>query len=259
MSIRPILNYFGGKYRIAPWVIENLPQHQIYVEPFGGGAGVLLRKGKSYLEVYNDLDSEIVNVFKMCRNKNKELKDLLKYTPYSREEYVNARLKDNVSDLEKARRTIVKSFMGIGDSIHNKCGFRNSKSSNANPARSFKNYVDSLEAFSERLRDVFIENIDYQSLVEKYDSEETLFYMDPPYLHSTRIGNDSYGHEMKDAEHENLIKILKEIKGNVVLSGYANELYNELKWNKVCKKTRSQKNGKTGVLWIKDVKNELFK
>lgn len=247
---RPALNYFGGKSKIAKWIISHFPEHRIYAEPFGGGGSILLRKNPAKRDIYNDIDGEIVNVFKVLRENNAELKEKLRLTPFSRDEYLSAR--DFVSDpIEQARRTIVKSYMGIGDAIHNKSGFRNSKSSNTSPSVTFCNYVDQLHLFEEKLRRVIIENLDYKLILKKYDSVETLFYIDPPYVHSSRSMKHNYSFEMSDSDHYELIDCIKKLDGMVVLSGYENDIYSELNFNQIKKETFSQKNKKTEIIYIK--------
>src|SRR4051812_49100283 len=109
---RPVLRYFGGKWKLAPWIISQFPPHRIYVEPFGGGASVLLRKDRSYGEIYNDLDTEVVNVFRVLQRHPRRLKRMLEVTPFARDEWELAyvRVKDPV---ERARRAIIRSFMGF--------------------------------------------------------------------------------------------------------------------------------------------------
>lgn len=249
---RPILDYYGGKFNLKKWIIENMPDHKIYVEPFGGGASVLLAKDPVKLEIYNDIDDEIVNVFNMAKFHGKELKRQLELTPYSRSIYIQSRRK-SADPIDMAIKTITKSFMGIGDSIHNNSGFRNSKTSNSSPGKSFKNYVDYFDWFIERLRGVVIESLPYNKILEKYDSSETLFYLDPPYVFSCRSKKHTYGHELTDKEHQGLIDQITGMSGHVVLSGYENDIYEKLKWEKLTKEARTQKNKRTEALWIKPV------
>ena len=110
---RPMLRYHGGKWRLAPWIISVFPEHRIYVEPYGGGASVLLRKARSYAEVYNDLDGEVVNVFRVVRDHGPCLKEKLYYTPFSRDEFKRS-YEETDDPIERARRTIARSFMGFG-------------------------------------------------------------------------------------------------------------------------------------------------
>lgn len=246
---RPFLDYFGGKFRLAPWIISHFPKHEIYCEPFCGAASVLMRKDPSKMEVLNDLDSEIFNVFKVARNHGAKLKKLLKLTPYSRKSYLEARVP--VQDpVEMAKNTVIKSFMGIGDSIHNKSGFRKSITSNVPPSRSFANYVDYFDFFTERLRSVLIENLSYNEIFKAYDSNKTLFYIDPPYPHFTRSKKHRYGHEMTENCHNILIERILTLKGRVILSSYKNPVYDSLNWRTELKEARTQKTKRTEVLYI---------
>lgn len=110
---RPLLRYHGGKWRLAPWLISLFPSHRVYVEPFGGAASVLLRKPRCYAEVYNDLDGEVVNLFRVVRDRGEELRQLLQLTPFAREEYEAAWLPSEDA-VEQARRTVIRAFMGFG-------------------------------------------------------------------------------------------------------------------------------------------------
>jgi DNA adenine methylase len=232
----PILRYHGGKWKLAPWIVSHFPPHRVYVEPFGGAASVLLRKPRSYAEIYNDLDGEIVNVFRVMRDDSRRLVRALAYTPFSREEY-RAAFETTDDSLEAARRTIVRSFMGFGSNAINravKSGFRsNSNRSGTIPAHDWENLPASARVISRRLRGVVIENKPAAKVCEQHDGTETLHYLDPPYVHSTRAldvmhGDHGYAHEMDDAEHEDFSKQARNIKGMVVLSGYHSDLYDRL-------------------------------
>lgn len=234
---RPIVRYHGGKWKLAPWIIENLPPHRTYVEPFGGGGSVLLRKPRSYAEVYNDLDGEIVNVFRMMRDRGAELHELIRLTPFSRAEFAGSYVA-HPDPLEQARRTILRSFQGFGSAAAcgELSGFRaNSNRSGTTPAHDWANYADAIEALVGRLRGVVIEQREAMAVMVHQDSAETLHYVDPPYVHSTRsvkvnhdLARKSYKHEMSDEQHEALAEGLKRLSGMVVLSGYASDLYSDL-------------------------------
>ena len=226
---RPALRYHGGKWMLAPWIISHFPEHRIYVEPYGGGASVLLRKDPSYAEVYNDLDDEIVNVFKVARHDGILLQDWLQKTPFARTEFVGAYSKNN-TNIEQARNTIVKSFMGFGsDAIRNKSGFRaNANRSGTTPAHDWKNYGDVFHFLVERLRAVVIENKDAIEIIKQHDSEKTFFYVDPPYPHSTRTSGKRYGYEMSDDDHRKLADVLHNVKGKVLISTYQSDLYDQI-------------------------------
>ena len=127
---RPALRYHGGKWRLAPWLLTLMPPHRVYTEPFGGGASVLLRKPRAYGEIYNDLDGEVVNVFRMLRDRGAELQRLLELTPFARAEFRQAYEPCGDDPIEQARRTIARSFMGFGSSATGEnSGFRASSSS----------------------------------------------------------------------------------------------------------------------------------
>lgn len=224
---RPALRYFGGKWRIAPWIIENLPDARIYTEVYGGGASVLLRKKRSYAEVYNDIDNEIVNYFRILRDRGGELYDLVKNTPFARGELETA-YESSECDLEQARRTLIKSFMGFSPtSIFNTSGFRsNSNRLGTTPAHDWLNFSDAIPVLSERLRGVVIENRCALEVLAQHDSVETLHFVDPPYVQETRSGG-KYRHDMTDDDQNDLLDVLQSLKGMVVLCGYENDLYKE--------------------------------
>lgn len=256
---RVALRYHGGKFLLAPWIISHFKEHRLYVEPFGGGGSVLLRKTRSYAEIYNDINSEVYNVFEMLRTQGEDLLRLIELTPFSRNEFQLSYQETNCP-LEKARRTIVRSFMGFGSNGINaklNTGFRSDTSrSGTTPALDWKTYPEHIKTFIERFKGVVVENRDAIDLIEKVDRVDTLFYVDPPYLHETRSkgknAND-YEFEMNIDQHEFLLKKLISLKGMVVLSGYDNELYNDhLKtWNKVEKSTYADGAKKRKeVLWI---------
>lgn len=233
MKPRPVLRWHGGKWLLAPWILANLPEHRIYCEPFCGAASVLLRKERSYSELINDLDGEVVNVFRVMQNPDSagELERLLRLTPFARAEFARA-YRPARNPIERARRTIVRSFMGFGSAAHNpehKTGFRNNANrSGTVPAHDWMNYPAQLAFFLERLQGVVVENRPALSIIPWIDSPETLFYVDPPYPLGTRYNKEKtrcYSHEMSDEQHRELADVLKSVKGKVVLSGYPCDLY----------------------------------
>lgn len=232
---RPIVRYHGGKWRLAPWIIANLPAHRVYVEPFGGGGSVLLRKSPSYAEVYNDLDGEIVNVFRVARDRGAELVRALELTPFSYDEFLGS-YEPSADPLEQARRTITRSFQGFGSAAvcGEISGFRaNNNRAGTTPAHDWRNYPTALRTIIDRLRGVVIENRDAVGVMRQHDGPDTVHYVDPPYVHSTRSrGNryckKGYKHEMTDDHHRTLAETLHALKGAVVLSGYHSPLYDDL-------------------------------
>lgn len=230
---RPLVRYHGGKWRLAPWIISNLPPHRIYVEPFGGGASVLLQKPRSYAEVYNDLDGEIVNLFRVARDQGEQLARAVELTPFARMEFAGS-YEPGADPLEQARRTLVRSYMGFGSAgaSGQSTGFRsNSNRSGTTPALDWMNYPQHLRATIQRLRGVVIENRDAVAVMQQHDSDDTVHYVDPPYVHATRslrTRAPAYKHEMSDADHVALASSLHALRGKIVLSGYRFPLYDDL-------------------------------
>ncbi len=252
---RPALRYHGGKWMIAKWIISHFPPHRIYVEPYGGAGSVLLRKEPCYSEIYNDIDDEVVNLFRILRERGADLKEALRLTPYSREEYKLA-MEPAEDPLESARRLVIRSFMGYGsDSIKGGSGFRaNAHRKGTVPAHDWKNYADAMEHLVARLRNVLIENRPALEIIKQQDSADTLFYIDPPYLHETRTKAKRYRFEMDDHEHIKLALALNELKGMVVVSGYDSPLYRKLYagWKRVEKPTFADGGRpRKECLWIK--------
>lgn len=269
MKPRPIIRYHGGKWLLAPWIISQFPHHRNYVEPYGGGGSVLLRKSRAFAEVYNDLDGEIVNLFRVVRDRGAELLRALELSPFSRTEFLSSY--DATSDeLEQARRTTIRSFMGFGSASASgaKTGFRaNSSRSGTTPAHDWRNYPAALGATIERLRGVVIENKDAMEVMSQHDSPTTLHYVDPPYVFETRSGANpcckkGYKHEMTDEQHCVLAGYLKTLKGCVVISGYSCPLYDELYegWERIEKDSLADgARPRVEVLWFRNRPTELFR
>lgn len=257
MSIptRPVLRWHGGKWILAPWIISHFPDHRVYVEPFGGAASVLLRKPRSYAEVYNDLDNEVVNLFRVLRSDQSErLSELLRLTPFAAEEFFAA-YETSECPVERARRTVVKAFMGFGSNgVHKKTGFRsNSNRSGTTPARDWVNYPDALRATVERLRGVVVMSRDAADVMLAHDGPDTLHYVDPPYMSATRDAGADYAHELSDCDHKRLLEVLMSLCGRVVLSGYPSKLYDQslLGWRRVERKALADgARQRTEVLWM---------
>lgn len=257
----PAIRYHGGKFRLAPWIIEQMPDHVCYVEPFGGAAGVLLQKPRSYAEVYNDLDSEVVNLFRVLRDPelNQRLQEVCALTPYSRDEFRAA--KEAAADpVERARRMVVRASMGFGTAsgIGGDSGFRHdSKRKYATPSHLWERYPETLAAVCQRLQGVIIENRDALAVMRSHDAETTLHYIDPPYMPETRSkGHRYYRHEMTVECHEQLLAVSRTMTGMVMISGYDCEVYNDMltDWKKTEKASRISAGRGTGIktecLWI---------
>jgi DNA adenine methylase len=263
---RPAIRWHGGKWLLAPWIISHFPAHRMYVEPFGGGGSVLLRKAPASSEIYNDLDGRIVNLFRVLRDPAKaaELKRRLELTLYARAEFEWS-YGTPVDDIDDAHRAIVLSFMGFGsDSVTRSCrtGFRAKTTGEARalPSQAWASWHESIPEFVDRLRGVLIEQVDAIALMRRMDGPGVLFYVDPPYLSATRSSltgrsqnTHGYRHEMNDADHAALLGVLKRLGGGVVLSGYPSALYDgEMAgWRRVERKSLADgARPRTEVLWI---------
>lgn len=252
---RPALDYYGGKWKHANEIIKNFPAHKSFVEVFCGAASITLRKPRSKNEIINDIHNEVVNFFYVLRDRNMELKTLLEKTPYSRTEYLLCRTNSDDS-LEQARRTVVKSWFGIGDSLDNKTGFRVSLTQGGSTTAPWLKYTDYLHLYAERLRGVIIENLDYREILRRYDRTDTLFYMDPPYVADQRSKKHAYLHDWNDQDHNELLNNLKNIKGKVVLSGYDTNIYDALGYEKKYFVGNTQSANRIECLWIKETTKE---
>lgn len=259
---RPVLRWHGGKWKLAPWIIAHFPPHRVYVEPFGGAASVLMRKPRAYGEVYNDLDEDVVNLFRVLQNEGtaSQLRSKLNLTPFAREEFETGYLSCD-DPIEKARRLVILCFMGFGSNGHNRAirtGFRsNSNRSGTTPAHDWANYPDRLPDIIDRLRGVVIENRDAVEVMTQHDSIETLHYVDPPYVWETRSSamhrNRCYTHELDEEGHTKLLMFLTTLSGMVVLSGYPHASYDAAlaDWLRVeCEAHADGALDRTEVLWI---------
>lgn len=253
--MKPPFPYFGGKGRLAPWVASLLPDHRVYVEPYAGSAAVLFSKRPAAIEIVNDLDSNVVNFFRVLRDQETELVRALRLTPYSREEYVAANLSaEGISPVERARRFLVRCTQG-----HNaagsggRAGWSNGIRRNQSQAGTVVNLVDRLPAVAERLRQVVVEQRDVVECVSSYDGADTAFFVDPPYLDTTRASSADYRLDVAgEEEHRRLAETLRACAGTVLLSGYPSPLYDALYrdwWRVSMEVTRpsSNRRGRSGA------------
>lgn len=227
---KPLMRYFGGKWLSAPKIIPHLPPHRIYVEPFSGAASVLMRKDRSFSEVINDLDGEIVNLFRILRHEHiaNELQRRLQLTPYARQEFEEA-YGHTEDRIERARRLLVRSWMGYSTiAYHNNTGFRTNVKyqRRSAPAGDWKRLINHIPKFVERLQGVAVENRNAIEVIRGHDTDDALFYVDPPYPQETRR-EGTYKFEMTTDDHVVLSQCLRFVKGMVVISGYACELYDQ--------------------------------
>lgn len=231
-----VFPYPGGKAYLAPWIIEHFPPHKCYVEVFGGGAAVLLTKEPSHTEVYNDLDGDLVQFFQVLREQEDELIEWLDKVPYAREqhqkfkeEFYSGERPDD--PIERAGRFFYLRYSQYASKYRTPSGFAGAHQ--RNKARKLRNATEKLHKFAERFRNVQIEKLDFKELITRYDSEDTFFYCDPPYMDE---GDDLYRHG--EFEHERLVDVLEETDGKWAVS--YQRLPERLKEHIVAEKGRSQ-------------------
>lgn len=253
--MKRILNYVGSKWNLAEWIVSHMPEHSVYLEPFFGSEAVLFNKAPVAIETVNDVDGNIVNLFKVIRDRPQELARAVALTPYARQEYCQAYEKLNVQldELERARLFLVRCWMGRGGKTSDRTGWRhNIDATTINAVPDWLEVRNTITQATQRLQRVQIENQDALPLIERYNRKDCLIYADPPYLLSTRTKRH-YANEMSESKHIELLQVLKKHQGYVLLSGYDSAMYNELlsDWHKVSKMTTTDAaNLKQEVLWI---------
>lgn len=230
---RPVLRYHGGKFRLAPWILTFFPNHQVYVEPFGGGGSVLLAKPPAPTEVYNDLDSRVVGLFRVLRDPAKaaELARRLELTPFAREEYEGWCYTEPVDDIDAAHQLVARGFMGQSSKgIWQRSGLdtRINPDGYCSRVSALRASPDACRAVTQRLVQVLIEHDDALDVIRRHDRPDALIYCDPPYLTTEGRGTRIYTHDFKAAHHRDLADVLRGLKAMVVLSGYPSSLYDEL-------------------------------
>lgn len=235
MKVSTILKYPGSKWSTAEWIISNFPagyEKMTYLEPFFGSGAVLFNKNRSVIETINDLDGNVVNLFKVIRDNPEELARLIEFTPWSREEYSDSYEMTGES-LEDARRFLVRMWQAIGAKSSDITGWRsNIQDLNGNVNQWSTRLPEKILQASCRLKHnkkclVQIENRTAIDVIERYSRDYVFIYADPPYVRSTRSGR-IYACEMTDQDHIELLEILQKHPGPVMISGYESDLYNSL-------------------------------
>lgn len=251
--MKTVLNYPGSKQMIKDWILSYIPKHTVYVEPYFGSGSIFFDKDRAKIEVINDIDQDIYNYFKVIRDKPNEIIEQIMFTPFSIEEYHNSRIiNENDNDIEKARKFAIRCYFGIGNSAVYKSGFRRSKSAtSSNKAKTWSMLPEQLQEATEKLKFAIIENDEAINIIKKYDNEDVFIYCDPPYVLSTRKEH-LYNYDMTDEQHMELLEVLKNHKGKILLSGYDNDLYNTVLkgWHKETIVTNSERGRRVECLWM---------
>jgi len=244
-KVRSPIWWFGGKGMLVSKLLKYIPEHEYYCEVFGGSAALLFAKQTVEFEVYNDIDSGLVNFFRVLRDPEKFQKFYQKVclTPYSREEYYFCldTWESCEDDVERAYRWFVVARQSFSGGFGNSWGYalKRTRRGMSGAVSGWLSAIDKLPEFHERIMKVQIEHLDWYPCVTKYNDWgwEGFYYLDPPYVSETRRGG-GYRHELSTEEHQKLIDwLLSECKVKVMLSGYDNEIYQQLErngWRKIC-------------------------
>ncbi len=260
-QMKPVLKYPGSKWRLAEWIVSLMPPHKSYLEPFFGSGAVFFKKPPSRIETINDLDGEIINLFRCIREQPEELMRAVAYTPYSRGEYEQAwdhfKAGGQVrpDGIEAARLTLVRYWQAHGSTVVYKGGWKNDRAGReyAYDVRYWRQLPERIAAVVERLKDAQIEQAPAVDVIRRFRHPDVLIYADPPYMLHTRKGKQYIVEMAEEAQHVELLDALKEHPGPVILSGYDNDLYNEhlQGWKKLHRRAQAEGGAvRTETVWL---------
>lgn len=248
-----LLNYPGAKWGMAAQIVSLMPPHRSYLEPFFGSGAVLFNKPPSAIETVNDIDGDIVNFFRVLREKPEKLAEAISLTPYARDVFEDAHANRGTDDFDRAYRFLIRCNMCHGFKANINTGFRIDVHARESSycVRYWNRLPSGLMEAAKRLKCVQIENRPALDLIRKFNHDNVLIYADPPYLLETR-GGKQYRCEMTERDHLELLESLKQHKGPVILSGYPSEMYDrELQdWSVIRRKSYNRNaDQRAEVLW----------
>lgn len=264
--MKALMRYPGAKWGLVDEIIKLMPPHKTYLELFSGSAAVLFNKNPSAIETINDLDNDVVNLFKILKDFDKQvyLQHQIRYTPFSRKFYDEAWIvSEEDTDIEKAYKFLIKGLMSHGFRLTEKSGWKSDVIGRETSygVRHWNELPDLISMAFNRLKNVQIEHQDALKLIDRYSHKDIFIYIDPPYVLSTRT-RKQYKHEMTDEQHIQLLEKIIANKSKIMISGYDNEIYNRyLKdWYRYEFKTTVEKgHPRTDVIWINyEIENKLF-
>jgi DNA adenine methylase len=260
-TIRPAIKCHGGKYYLAKWILDNFPKEiekMTYIEPYCGGANVFFNKPKSKIEVINDIDTGLIQIYRALRDEPSEFTRRLKICKYTEETFERALKKEETEDyLECAVNEFILRRMSRGGLRKAFAWSDRQRGGKPGDINAWETSIKNLSSLSEKLQEVFIFNKPALEIIKSFNSPKTLLYIDPPYLHETRVSKNAYSFEMSEDDHIDLANVLKKFSGKVIISGYSSPLYNRLYrgW-KVCKQKvpnhssqQKTKEVKTEIIW----------
>lgn len=242
--MKPILKYPGAKNRLSEWICSLIPEHEVYLEPYFGSGAVFFNKPQARIETINDLDENVVNFFRVIREQPDKFMEQLKLTPYARKEYEYAFINCEEDDeIEKARKFAIRCWMGFGCSNRYQNGFRTSQqSSSPTTTKQWNDFISVIPYVTQRLQNAQIECRPAIQLLEMYDTSDVFIYLDPPYVPETRK-KYQYVHEATYKEHVELLEVIVNHPGRILISGYESDLYKQMlkDWNWESRITRAER------------------
>lgn len=263
--MRSILKYPGSKWNIASQIVEMIPKHHSYVEPFFGSGAVLFNKIPSNIETINDLDSEVINLFQCIQKDSEKLARMVMTVPFSREAYDNqfgSPDKNCTDEFSLATGFLIKCWQGHGfRTTGNKVGWKNDVVGREKAYALWNWYrlPEWIIDIAERFRRVQIENRPALEVIKKFNYENVFMYLDPPYMLGTRSGKQ-YSHEMSDLDHEELLDAIVKSKAKIMISGYESDIYNEYlqRWHKITFNSCAEHGKKRmEVVWMNYQKGQM--
>ncbi len=254
LRVAPYIKYPGAKWTMANWIIQHMPPHQIYLEPFVGAGAVFFNKDRSDIETLNDLNGDIVNLFRVMRERLADLCAAIEMTPWSREEFDTSYERDGLPDIERARKFLVLCWQSHKMKLGQRTGWKKESTGlhRKNYTREWDRLPERLRVAAERLKEAQIEKRCGLEIISRHRSDRVLIYADPPYILSTR-SSGLYRNEMAITEHETLLRLLCDHPGPVLLSALEHDLYSlRLKgWEKkTFRQSTSSGRQNDEILWI---------
>lgn len=262
--MKSIIRYPGSKWNLAKDIVSMMPDHHSYLEPYFGSGAVLFTKPKSPIETINDIDDEVVNLFKVIRTSPGDLAQAIYYTPYAETEYEQAyELAENMTPVERARRFMIRAMQSHGFSAYRKVGWKiDVQGREKSYALQHWNEIsDIIYQASERLKQVQIANTEAIDLIKRFNYENVFIYLDPPYMLEARSSKRAqYKHEMKEEDHIRLLETIADSKAKIMISGYQTDLYDEVlkDWNRfVFNATAEMGVQRKEIIWTNYEKNQI--
>lgn len=229
-----VLMYPGGKWRIAPQLVLLIPEHHTYLEPFFGSGAVFFQKEPSAIETINDLDNDVVNLFTCIREHPEDLAKCIDLTPYARSVYEQAWEEkiEEMDNIQRAANFLIRCWQSFNFRTSKKVGWKSDVAGRESmyTLKNWNNLPNTIFQVANRLKNVQIEHQDAITLIERYNYPNVFMYIDPPYLHETRLetNHHQYIYEMTKDDHIRLLNLLKNSKAKVMISGYDSPLYNQM-------------------------------